>query len=111
MRTGKRSVRRCCSLLALLALAGCSPNYPLDKPGTWSLEQSGSANDANLHAMVANPLDLVAGRGESGSLGAEAGRPVELLLSGKRQSLPSTDTLDVNLPSSSQSPGGGSAGQ
>ncbi len=101
-------------LLVLLTAAGCTPDYPLDKPGTWSIDQYGNSNDANLRAMVANPRDLVAGSGESTSLGAEASPPVTRLYSGQRTPLPNIDTLDVNLEQEQpQQPaqGGGNAGQ
>ena len=40
-------------LLLLLCAAGCtsemeSPDYPIDKPGTWRIPET-NANDANLH--------------------------------------------------------------
>lgn len=95
--------------LVLLTIGGCSPDYPFDKPGTWSIGQASSANDANLRAMVANPDDLASGRGESTSLGAEAGPPVGLLFSGQRRVLPNIDTLDVTLAPSTSGPSGNAA--
>lgn len=100
-------MRRWPSLLLLLLAAGCSPDYPFDRPGTWSLQQS-HANDANLRAMIVNPRDLVAGVGEAGTPAAEAAPPVRRLLTGKRYPLPQTSTLQVNLVGGpQQQPGGG----
>lgn len=100
-------------LLLLLAVTSCTPDYPMDKPGTWSIDHYGSANDANLRAMVANPRDLVAGTGETTSLGPEAAQPVERLFTGKRPPLPDLNTLDVaTIPTEAQpAQGGGNAGQ
>lgn len=102
-------------LVLALTVAGCTPDYPLDRPGTWSIEQyGGSSNDANLRAMVANPRDLIAGTGEPNSLGAEASPPVTRLYSGQRTPLINLDTLDVNLvqaPQQLPASGGGNAGQ
>jgi hypothetical protein len=102
--------------VALLVVAACTPDYPWDRPGTWSIDQyGGSSNDANLRAMVANPRDLIAGTGETGSLGSEASPPVSRLYSGQRTPLPKLDTLDVNLNQSTLQPapaqGAGNAGQ
>jgi len=91
--------------LLLLMVTACTPDYPFDRPGTWSLEKMGSANDANLRTMVANPRDLLAGAGESTSLGPEAAMPVHRLFTGRRAQLPAINTLDVNVvPSSQQQP-------
>ena len=99
-------------LLPLLLAAACTPDYPMDRPGTWSLDQAGSANDANLRAMVANPADLTAGAGEANTLGAEAARPVDRLLAGKRPDLPQSSTLQVDVGTTQPSTQGGSgAGQ
>jgi hypothetical protein len=96
-----------------LTVAACTPDYPFDKPGTWSIDQYGIANDANLRAMVANPRDLIAGSGESTSLGAQASPAVSRLFSGKRTPLPALNTLDLNvIPlEPPPAPGGENAGQ
>lgn len=95
--------------LLLLTLAGCA-SQQFEKPGTWKLPPTGQgANDANLRAMVANPNDLVAGANEPGSNGAEAVRPIELLLSGHRQPLSSVSASKIGAVQSSAG-GGGSTG-
>jgi hypothetical protein len=98
------------ALLLLLSAAGCTPDYPMDKEGTWHLPAIG-ANDANLHTMIVNPHDLVAGSGESTTYGAEAGPPVQRLLTGQRYQLPASNVLQVNLvnPQQSQPPPQGGA--
>jgi type IV pilus biogenesis protein CpaD/CtpE len=105
---------RCWGLVPLLLLAGagCTPDYPMDVPGTWSIDRYGASNDANLRAMVANPHDLVAGQGSNTALGAEAAHPVAALFAGKRAELPQTNSTQVSLPTNSgASAGGGNAGQ
>jgi type IV pilus biogenesis protein CpaD/CtpE len=96
--------------LLLLTVAACTPDYPMDKPGTWNLEQYGGANDANLRTMVVNPRDLIAGSGESTSFGPEAAAPVDRLLTGKRTPLPATNSLDVTTVSTEQQPAQGGSG-
>jgi len=94
-----RIVMRRLSLLLLLCAAGCgldSPDYPMDKPGTWHLPET-SANDANLRAMVVNPNDLAAGTGESTTLGVEAGPPVQRLFTGQRYPLPASNPSELNI--------------
>jgi len=73
----------------LLSLGACTPDYPMDKPGTWSLPpgQLGS-NDANLRVMVVDPNDLTAGASAEGSEGTAAAPPVQRLVSGRRPALP-----------------------
>ena len=104
-------MRRLPWLLPLpLALAACTPDYPLDKPGTWSLERMGESNDANLRAMVANPHDLVEGAGSATDLGAEAGPPVTRLLTGNRKAIPQENGSVIALPTESSGPTGTGAG-
>jgi hypothetical protein len=77
-------------LLALpLSLAACTPDYPMDKPGTWSLPPGAlSANDANLRVMIVNPQDLTTGEAADGSDATVAAPPVRRLISGHRPQLP-----------------------
>jgi len=94
------------SLLLLLCAAGCgleSPDYPMDKPGTWQIPET-SANEANLRTMVANPNDLTAGTGESNTLGIEAGPPVSRVFSGQRYQLPASNVLELNVIGGEQQP-------
>jgi hypothetical protein len=95
----------------LLPLAACSPDYPMDKPGTWAPPPV-SNNDQNLKVMVVNPQDLVAGAGEDNSLGSEAGPPVHRLLTGRRTDLPPSNAAQFQFSSSPQTPAapGGSGG-
>jgi hypothetical protein len=84
-------------LLLLLGVVACSPDHPFDKPGTWSIQNQGSANDANLRAMIVNPHDLIEGQSASNSLSAEASAPVKRLLTGKRTPLPISGLLQLQL--------------
>ena len=50
------------ALLALCgAIAGCSQTDPYERAGIW---RPSGVNDANIAAQVANPADLVRGRGD-----------------------------------------------
>jgi hypothetical protein len=92
------------SWLLLLCAAGCiheSPDYPMDKPGTWHLPET-SANDANLRTMIVDPNDLVAGKGESTTIGVEAGPPVQRLVTGQRYPLPASDIGELSITNSGQ---------
>lgn len=95
-------------LVLLLPLAACAntPDYPMDRPGTWSPPAVGS-NDKNLRTMIADPQDLVAGKGEANSRGTAAAAPVERLNTGKRLPLPTSESSKVYGGTGAQSTGGG----
>ena len=78
---------RLAALGLALAAAGCSPDYPMDKPGTWRISGEGS-NDANLRVMLVNPRDLEAGTGDANSVGPLAAAPVRRVMTGQRYPLP-----------------------
>jgi type IV pilus biogenesis protein CpaD/CtpE len=77
----------------------------MERPGTWNVATS-HANDANLRVMIANPHDLVKGRGEDTSAGAEAAPPVARLLAGKRYQLPVENTSSISSSAQPQPQGG-----
>lgn len=82
-------------LVLLLGVAGCTAD-PFERPGTWSLPYGSiNSNDANLRVMLQDPRDLVAGRGEEASLGAEASPPVRRLVTGRRPPLPRANASNV----------------
>jgi hypothetical protein len=92
--------------VVLLPLAGCTPDYPMDKPGTWE-PPAVSDNDRNLRVMLVNPQDLVGGTGEDTSAAAAAAPPVQRLLTGKRLELPASNAAEFQTTGS---PGAGGAG-
>jgi hypothetical protein len=94
---------RCCWLIVPLFLASCTD--PMERPGTWNAATS-HANDANLRVMIANPHDLVKGRGEDTGAGAEAAPPVARLLAGKRYPLPVENTSSISSTTQPQPQGG-----
>ena len=48
--------------MLLPLLGACTPDYPMDKPGTWNIPLGTlGSNDANLRAMIVDPRDLTAG--------------------------------------------------
>jgi hypothetical protein len=98
-------------LSVLLTLGACSPDYPMDKPGTWSLPpgQLGS-NDANLRVMVVDPNDLTAGASAEGSEGTAAAPPVQRLVSGRRPALPDISGTPLGASGEQNSSSSGQAG-
>lgn len=109
-------VRRSLALLLLLAPAACgAAGDPYAREATW---HALGDNDANLRAMLVDEHDLVQGRGATTSLGAEAGPPVRLLLSGNRAPLPAlsasgvaASTAQPAQPQGAPQSGGGNNGQ
>jgi hypothetical protein len=99
------------TLLLLLAAGACTPDYPMDKAGTWSLPPDTlGSNDANLRTMLVNPHDLAAGTGEANSKASEAAPPVERLLSGRREQLPASNAAVFQIQSQPSAPTGGTPG-
>ncbi len=96
--------------LGLLAgLAGCGPQYEIERPGTW---QPTGANDRNLRAMIADPRDLGYGTASTTDRAGGAARAVTRVLIDRRRPLlnasvsrlaPSQDAADTPL-------GGGGGG-
>jgi len=100
-------------LSLLLPLGACSPDYPMDKPGTWNLPPGElGANDANLRAMIVDPHDLTEGAAADGSEGVEAATPVQRLVAGRRPALPSTTGTPLGSTGGGMSatPGAGTNG-
>jgi uncharacterized membrane protein YgcG len=88
------------ALAAALACSAC-------QAGGWHLT---GTNDVNLGAMVADPMDLVSGRGAPGSDGQEAASAVARLRLDRVKPLQvETLTSSVGSSSSSGSSGGGGA--
>ena len=83
-------------LAALLGAGGCSPEYEIDRPGTW---QPTGANEHNLRAMVADPRDLSYGAATATDRGTGASRAVTRLLTDRRRPL-------LNATLSKIAPGG-----
>ena len=74
-------------LAGLAVLTGCAETDPYARAGMW---QPTGANNRNLAAMVANPHDLIRGRGERGNSGWESTAPVTRLWAGRTTPLPSS---------------------
>lgn len=92
-----------------LLVAGCGPQYEINRPGTW---RPTGANDYNLRAMIADPRDLAMGEAAATDRGNGATRAVIRLYTDRRRPLqnvslskiaPATDTQDSSM-------GGGAAG-
>ena len=79
---------RASGIAVVVLLAGCAETDPYLRPGMW---QPTGANTINLAAMVANPRDLVRGRGERGMYAPQSTAPVSHLWSGTLTPLPGAD--------------------
>jgi hypothetical protein len=97
--------------LLLFALGACTPDYPLDRPGTWNVP-SGTlgSNDTNLRAMVVDPRDLTEGASADGSEGYEAVAPVRRLITGRRPALPNLNASTIDAIGGQASTPTGTAG-
>ncbi len=93
----------------LVGLAGCdiAARDSWDDPGSW---RSTGANDANLQAMVANPNDLIAGRGDRGTSAVIATTAVNRYLTDKIKALPTTGGLTLGGGGSAAAAGGQAVG-
>jgi hypothetical protein len=96
--------------LLLVPLGACTPDYPMDRPGTWNIPPGTlGSNDANLRAMVVDPRDLTEGASADGSEGYEAAPPVRKLIAGRRPALPNMNASTIDA-SSGQATSPGTAG-
>lgn len=91
---------RFCILASFACLTGCAGlaglTDPYQRAGTWNPSH---ANEANLRAMVANPADLVHGRGDNIAIGETAAVAVERLRAGKIKPLPDSGVAEVKTVS------------
>jgi type IV pilus biogenesis protein CpaD/CtpE len=91
-----------------LAAAGCTITDPYERAGVWHPRGS---NNGNLAVMVADPNDLVIGRGVSTSNGWLASRAIDRLYSDTVKPLPDSSLVIAPINSGSNgSAGGGSGG-
>jgi type IV pilus biogenesis protein CpaD/CtpE len=74
-------------LLFVLAgtLTACSHNF--DSIARLNAVPLGGTNEANIAAMVANPADLVRGRGQDTTDGGTAAQPIQRLLTDRPKPL------------------------
>lgn len=86
----------------LVMVAGCEELDPQRRTDVW---YPTGTNAANIAAMVANPNDLIRGRGATGSSGKEATLAVDRLWQDKTKPLPV-----VNDSSGATGGGGGGSG-
>lgn len=83
-------------LLLAIGLPSCASTDPLTREGVW--HPSGS-NEQNLRVMVVDQHDLLFGRGEPGSDGAEAAVAIQRLRAGKVKPI-ANPTTQTALPGS-----------
>lgn len=99
------------ALPLLLPLGACSPDYPMDKAGTWNIPPGAlNANDANLRVMIVDPHDLTTGESAEGSEGTAAAPPVQRLVSGRRPALPEENGIPLGSSGGQTSASPGQAG-
>lgn len=91
--------------IALFGLAGCgvAARDSWEDPGSW---RSSGINQMNLQAMVANPNDLTAGRGDRGASGVLATTAVNRYLVDKTKPLPKAGGFGIGGGSSGDAGGG-----
>jgi type IV pilus biogenesis protein CpaD/CtpE len=85
-------------LLAVLLLAGCTTIDPYQRKDIWSPK---GVNAGNIAVMVANPHDLIQGRGQSGEEARQGAGAIDRVWMDRPKPL---------LPTGSASAGGASAG-
>ncbi len=95
--------------LAILGLSGCgiAARDPWQDPGTW---RATGANETNLQAMIANPNDLIAGRGERGASAVLATTAVNRYLTDKIKNLPKESGFTLGAGGGSGGGGGQASG-
>lgn len=101
-RTRKMRVAPLALLAPLLGpLAGCSATDPYERAGIW---RPSGVNDANIAAQVANPNDLVRGRGDGQGSVRGSSTAVERLWQGAAGQRPGQGAAQ---PASAMAPRGG----
>jgi hypothetical protein len=90
-------------LLLLLLPAACAQTDPVYRPGDW-LPQG--TNARNISAMLAEPTDMVRGRGDTGANSPLAINAVTRLMEGKTRSLPTVSSQSEVAPATSGTSGG-----
>lgn len=100
-----RLLTSCAAGALLFGLAGCgiAARDSWNDPGSW---RSAGVNDMNLQVMIANPNDLIAGRGDRGGSAVLATTAVNRYLTDKVKALPKTSGLGLGGGSGADGGGG-----
>lgn len=101
------SARHLTALGVVTLLAACDQYDPYHRTDVW---YPTGASASNLAVMVANPSDLIRGRGTQRSDGKEAVLAVDRVWLDKPKPLPDLSTTGVNGTSGSGSGGGAGGG-
>jgi hypothetical protein len=91
-----RTRPRSAILLLAIGLPSCAAIDPLTRAGVW---HPNGSNEQNLRLMVVDQRDLLYGRGEPGSDGAEAAGAIQRLRAGKAKTI-AAPTTQTALPGS-----------
>jgi type IV pilus biogenesis protein CpaD/CtpE len=95
-------------LLLLLLPAACAYTDPVYRPGDWMPR---GVSDRNLAVMVAEPSDLIYGRGETGADAKLATAAINRLWTDKVKPLPAVGSQsDIAAPPAPQSSSSSSSG-
>jgi hypothetical protein len=82
-------IRLCSIGLLALCVASCTATDPLNRIGLW---RPNGSNEQNLRVMVVDQRDLLQGRGETGSDGADASAAIQRLRTGKLRDISAQGT-------------------
>ena len=82
-------------------VSGCDALEPFERPHTW---HPTGANQANLAAMVADPIDLTRGQGTGGSVGIKAAAAIDRLRRDRVKQLPEGSSLSSTAAGASATP-------
>lgn len=104
-----RLLTSCAVGAILFGLTGCgiAARDSWDDPGSW---RGTGVNDMNLQAMVANPNDLIAGRGERGASAVLATTAVNRYLTDKVKALPKAGGFGIGGGGGGEAGGGQTSG-
>lgn len=96
-----RQMRLALAACLTTLVSGCDSLEPFERPYTW---HPIGANQANLAAMVADPVDLTHGRGTGRSTGVTAAAAIDRLRRDHVKQLPETSSLSSTAAGASAAP-------
>ena len=102
-----RHVVRVAVIASVLVLAACQDMDPYTRANTW---QPTGANAGNIAAMVANPYDLIRGRGVDRIDAKASDRAIDHIWEDKPKKLPDIGSMSTSVGSGGSGGGGSGSG-